>query len=213
MQNVIIVGEDPVTRQIIKKLLLEICPLGIQILREDPVRGSQIRQLAPNYNRLSASIPVILLADLDQADCPLTEQAAWLLHQPRHANFMFRFAVDEAESWLLADRGGFAHFLGIDADLIPEASAQRPREPLNLEIRLRYKTSLFLMRELAAHSTKAELKRQLTPLDLRSKSGEYNTALLPFIDQHWDVQAAVQNSSSLQRMVRRLQEWCAQSVN
>ena len=126
---------------------------------------------------------------------------------------MFRFAVDEAESWLLADRPGFATFLGIDINNIPEPTPLRPREPHNLEIRLRYKTSLFMMRELAAISPKAELKRQLTPLDNTSKSSEYNSAILPFIDQHWNVHTAVQNSYSLKKMVQRLQEWCAQTAN
>ena len=212
MRDVVIVGEDPVTRQVIKKLIHEICPNGLNIVREDPVRGSEVRRLAPNYNLLAATIPVILLADLDN-NCPPTEQADWLQNQPKHPNFMFRFAIDEAENWLLADRAGFAAFLGIDADLIPEPSALRPREPQNIEIRTRYKTSLFLMRELAAQSPNAELKRQLTPLDNTSKSSEYNSALLPFIDRHWDIHTALPNSRSLQKMVTRLQEWCAEADN
>lgn len=213
MKDVIIVGEDPVTRQVIKKLLLEICPEGFNVVREDPVRGSEVKKLTPNYNALAASIPVILLADLDNNNCPPSEQANWLNNQPKHSNFMFRFAVDEAESWLLADRTGFAAFLGIDASLIPKPSPSRAREPQNLEIRPKYKTSLFMMRELASNSSKPELKRQLTPLDQTSKSSEYNSALLPFIDQHWNVQTAIANSYSLQKMVRRLKEWCAKSAN
>lgn len=213
MKDVIIVGEDPVTRQVIKKLLAETCPEGFNIVREDPVRGSEVKKLTPNYNALAASFQVILLADLDNNNCPPSEQAAWLNNQPKHPNFMFRFAVDEAESWLLADRPGFATFLGIDINNIPEPTPLRPREPHNLEIRLRYKTSLFMMRELAAISPKAELKRQLTPLDNTSKSSEYNSAILPFIDQHWNVHTAVQNSYSLKKMVQRLQEWCAQTAN
>ena len=213
MKDVIIVGEDPVTRQVIKKLLQVTCPEGFNIIREDPVRGSEVKKLTPNYNALAASFPIILLADLDNNNCPPTEQAAWLNNQPKHPNFMFRFAVDEAESWLLADRPGFAAFLGIDVAQIPEPSPLRPREPHNLEIRTRYKTSLFMMRELASISSKAELKRQLTPLDHTSKSGEYNSALVPFIDQYWNVQTALANSYSLQKMVRRLQEWCTQPAN
>ena len=213
MKDVIIVGEDPVTRQVIKKLLQETCPDGFSILREDPLRGSEVKKLTPNYNALAASVPVILLADLDNNNCPPAEQAAWLNNQPKHPNFMFRFAVDEAESWLLADRNGLADYLGIDATKIPEPSALRPREPHNFEIRPRYKTSLFLMRELAAISPKTELKRQLTPLDNTSKSSEYNLALLPFIDRYWNVKDALVNSYSLKKMVLRLQEWCAQNTN
>lgn len=213
MKDVIIVGEDLVTRQVIKKLLQVTCPEGFNIIREDPVRGSEVKKLTPNYNALAASFPIILLADLDNNNCPPTEQAAWLNNQPKHPHFIFRFAVDEAESWLLADRQGFAAFLGIDVTQIPEPSPLRPREPYNLEIRPPYKTSLFMMRELASISPKAELKRQLTPLDRTSKSSEYNLAMLPFIDLHWNVQTAIENSYSLQKMVRRLQEWCTQPAN
>lgn len=74
--------------------------------------------------------------------------------------------------------------IGIDVTQIPEASPLRPRKPPNLEIRPLYKTSLFMMRELASISSKAELKGQLTPFDYTSKSGGYNSALLPFIDQN-----------------------------
>jgi hypothetical protein len=213
MKDVIIVGEDPVTRQIIKRLLLETCPQGFNIIREDPVRGSEVKKLTPNYNALAADIPVILLADLDNNDCPPTEQAKWLNNRPKHPNFMFRFAVDESESWLLADRAGFAHYLGIEISNIPEPASLRPREPHNIEIRTAYKPSLFLMLELAARSPHTELRRQLTPLDKTSKSREYNLGLLPFIDSHWNVQNALDNSHSLQKMVRRLQEWCTQNIN
>ena len=78
MKDIIIVGEDPVTRQVIKKLLQETCPDGFSILREDPLRGSEVKKLTPNYNALAASVPVILLADLDNNNCPPAEQAAWL---------------------------------------------------------------------------------------------------------------------------------------
>lgn len=209
MKDVIIVGEDPVTRQIIKKILEDLCPNGFNILREDPVRGSEIKKLAPNYNNLASNFPVILLADLDNADCPPSEQARWLSQQEKHPDFMFRFAVDEAESWLLADRLGFASFLGIEDSRIPLPSFLRPREPNNLEIRTSYKTSLFMMRELVPHSSKSEIKRQLTPIDHRSKGSEYNSALIPFIDKYWDVRAAAANSYSLQKMLSRIQEWCA----
>lgn len=211
MMDVVLVGEDPVTRAIAKRLMQETCPDGFNIVREDPVRGGEVRKLTPNYNALAAALPVILLADLDNAQCPVTEQALWLNNEAKHPHLLFRFAVDEAESWLLADRQGFAHFLGIGTERIPEPSPLRAREPHNLEIRPRCKTSLFLMLELAAHSPKHELKRQLTPLDKNSKSAEYNLALLPFIENQWNVANALNNSYSLQKMAQRLREWCARA--
>ncbi len=135
MVEVVIAGEDPATRAIIKRLMKDICPEGMLITREMPARGSQIKSMAPNFNKLAESFKVILLADLDQGHCPATEQAAWLNGEPRLPNFMFRFAVDEAESWLLADRKGFAGFLGVKTELIPEPTPANRKEPYNIEIR------------------------------------------------------------------------------
>ncbi len=207
--DVIIVSEDPVTTAIIKRLLNEICPEGISIIREDPARGGQIRQSAVKYNRLAQYHRIILLADLDR---PATERDAWLENDALHPNFMFRFAVDEAESWLLADREGFAQYLGVDTNLIPEPAALNRREPHNIEIRTPHKSSQFLMRELAVQATRTELKKQLLPRDRLSKGSEYNTALVPFVENNWNVRSAKENSYSLQTMYRRIEEWCAETV-
>lgn len=212
MMDVIIVGEDAVTKAIIKRLLHEICPHGINVIREDPARGGEIRNKTPNYNRLAQSTRVILLADLDNAHCPATEIQNWLSNSPKHPHFLFRFAVDEAESWLLADREGMARFLGISDDLIPMPSLQNNREPHNLEVRIPYKSSQFLMLELVPNSSKSEIKEMLTPKDRLSKGPEYNTALVPFIERDWNVGSARTNSHSLDRMMTRIQEWCDETL-
>jgi hypothetical protein len=59
-----------------------------------------------------------LLTDLDQHDCP-SQLIAGLLNHQCHVNFLFRVAVSEVESWALADREGFAQFLGISSVLVP----------------------------------------------------------------------------------------------
>jgi hypothetical protein len=207
--EVIIVGEDAVTQAVIRRLINAICPEGISILREDPARGGQIKAMAEKYNRLAQNYRIILLADLDLADCPLTEQQAWLGGKERHPHFMFRFACDEAESWLLADRPGFARFLGVRQDLIPEATARNiRREPENREIRPRVKSSFFIMHELAPQSGREPIREGLIPKDRRSKGPMYNSTLIPFIQNDWNVETARQNSDSLNRMCVRLQEWC-----
>ncbi len=211
--EVIIVGEDAVTQSIIKRLIKEVCPDGMSILREDPARGGQIRSLAARYNVLAQSYRIILLADLDQAVCPFTEQQAWLGNQPRHPRFMFRFAVDEAESWLLADRTGFARFLGIQPELIPMATpSNERREPDNLEIRPPVKSSFFIMHQLATISNRREIREALVPLNRSSKGPQYNSTLVPFIENDWNIEAARQNSRSLNRMYGRLQEWCHETL-
>lgn len=212
MLDVIIVGEDTATQAIIKRLIQDICPEGLRIVREAPSRGGQIKSLVVNFNQLASSYHVVLLADLDQGQCPATEQINWLRGMPKHPNFMFRFAVDEAESWLLADRHGFARFLGVNPDLIPEATPMNRKEPRNIEIRPPVKSSIFLMYNLVPHSTKQEIKSQLLPRDRFSKGGQWNSALTPFIENHWNISAAKENSYSLYKMYQRLSEWCAEAL-
>lgn len=209
--DVIIVGEDAVTQAIVKRLIKEICPDGIRIDRIDPARGGQIRSKVVNYNRLAAKERIVLLADLDQANCPVEEQQRWLNQVPKHPHFLFRFAIDEAESWLLADRNGLARFLQVNPELIPNPTAQNAREPHEIEVRTPYKSSLFLMWQLAANSADANLRVKLTPKSRGSKGPEYNTTLVPFIENLWDVRAALENSSSLRRMYDRLAQWCIES--
>ena len=74
--NAAIVGEDQVTREIIKKLISIYAPHLTQ-LNEIPARGSQALNAVnvERYNKLALSIPVILLTDLDDTLCaPMKKQ-------------------------------------------------------------------------------------------------------------------------------------------
>lgn len=53
----------------------------------------------------------LILTDLDQAPCSPELIAGWI-NRPRHANLLFRVAVKEAESWVIADREAFARRAG-----------------------------------------------------------------------------------------------------
>jgi hypothetical protein len=66
------------------------------------------------------------LTDLDQHGCAPEIIKGWLREQP-HGNLVFRVAVREVEAWLLADRVGFAKFLDVSIDLLP----QEPDEVLD----------------------------------------------------------------------------------
>lgn len=173
MMEVIIVGEDAVTQAIIKRLIGEICPNGMAILRTDPARGGQLKSLAPKYNQLAANHRIIMLAD----------------------------------------RSGFAEFIGVGQELIPEATGAGRLQPENTEIRTSVKSSLFVMHQLAAISAKREIREALVPVNRSSKGPQYNSALVPFIENDWDIDAARQNSNSLNRMYSRLQEWCNETLS
>jgi len=105
--------EDDLSEAVIRRLLLD---TG----REYAIgtvfgRGGfgYLRSRAKNWNAAAAAgTPVLLLTDLDQHPCPPVLIDDWLDIEP-HSNLIFRVAVREVESWLLADREGLADFLGI----------------------------------------------------------------------------------------------------
>ena len=83
------------------------------------------------FNYAKRGVPFLVGTDLDRYDCPPALISDWLA-QPKHHNLLIRVAVHEAEAWVLADREGFASFLGISAAKIPEdvEALAKPKETL-----------------------------------------------------------------------------------
>jgi len=204
MIDIIIVGEDAVTREIIKRLLRH-TRYDINVIREESIRGGEIKQTILNYTRLD--LPVCVLTDLDDSDCPPSLIRDWFGETPINSNLIFRVACDEAESWLIADKAGFAKFLGIKENLIPGLKKLDFKNPDNVELKFSYKPSLYMMRELVSKSRNKVIVEQLTPRKGAKKGPEYNTALVPFIQKYWDIEAAVKNSYSLGKAVKRISEF------
>lgn len=139
------------------------------------------------FNKAAKGTPFLLLADLDQAECPPILINEWLTVL-KHNNLIFRVAVREVESWLLAHRKAFAGFLGIRESLVPS----RPDE---LEDPKR------VLIELTAGSRKRSLREAIIPArGSTAKIGpDYNGALISFVQNRWNVQKAAERSPSLSR--------------
>ncbi len=110
------------------------------------------------------------------------------LKVPKHENLIFRIAVREIESWLLAHREAFASFLGI----------QKTQIPLNPD-ELRDPKSFLLT--LTKKSKKQSLKKAIVPAaGSTAKIGpDYNGVLISFVHNFWQVKEALKNSPSLKR--------------
>jgi hypothetical protein len=111
--KIFIVGEDPVTYAIIKRVLVY-CSDEFEIISELPARGGQIKSKITEFNNLSSNYPVILLMDLDNNGC--APQYVKDLIPNKNEKFILNVAVDEAEAWLMADRNGFADYFRIKLD-------------------------------------------------------------------------------------------------
>lgn len=139
------------------------------------------------FNKAARGIPFFVLTDLDQTDCPPKLINRWLT-VPKHDNLIFRIAVREIESWLLAHREAFASFLGIQ-------KSQIPLSPDDLE-----DPKSFLLK-LTKKSKKQSLKKAIVPaIGSTAKIGpDYNGVLISFVHNFWQVKEASKNSSSLNR--------------
>ncbi|WP_230458308.1 hypothetical protein [Leptospira weilii] len=131
----------------------------------------------------------------------------WLCGDSLRDHLLFRVACDEGESWLMSDVSGFSKWLSIDKDLIPQVSSKDKKRPDCVELNFNFKPSLYWMRELATRSSDTILREKLIPKVYAKKGPEYNSALLPFIQNIWNIEEAKQNSYSLRRAVERIQKF------
>jgi len=159
-----------------------------------PGRGAgYLKKNIKSFNELSKGFPFLLLTDLDNDECAPAKIRDWI-KVPLNSNFLFRIAVRESESWVLADRGSFSKFLDISINRIP----------FNTDVINDPKRFLI---NLIRSSRKNSLKNDIVPAKNSTASigRNYNEPLVRFVLEEWDVYEAVKHSESLKRMVERLQ--------
>ena len=180
---------------------------SLHVVGELPARGSQVKAKIPNFNLLAETIPVILLTDLDEEPCGPIGKSNLLGTIVQKPNFVINIAVDEVEAWLMADKEGFARYFGIPIAQMPISTMQKMSGRKALpEISVSVKSSWLFTHSLMQRSTHAERKAQVavSPTDKNCKGKEYNTAVVPFIQNVWNPEVARVASDSLNRMIVRL---------
>ena len=204
MKEIYIVGEDDVTKAVIRRLIQDYAP-ALSIKGELPARGGQLKSLIKNFNILSADIPVVLLEDLDTEDCAPLARKKLIGTDSQEEDFLINIAVDEAEAWLYADVSNLATYLKVPQAAIPQAKPLKMGGPhARLEVDTDQKTSRHLTKELILKSTDPELKQRIHSTDDQCKGKEYNPALLPFIEKYWNPEVARQSSYSLHTTIERI---------
>lgn len=189
----IVAVEDPLSEAITRKLFAEVRPdLPITTVLGNRGNG-YLRAKAREMNRVAAKLPVFLLTDLDsRTKCPPSVIADWLGGQPA-GNLLFRVAVIEVESWLLADREQAAAFIGVPDHRIP-ADTDAIADPKR-----------FLV-NLGRRSRSADLRTDLVPTagSTAAVGPMYNPRLGAFVSKHWSSLRARTASASLARTIERL---------
>ncbi len=191
LESVILAVEDELSEAISTKILNSFA-IKVMITLKDG-GNAYLREKASELNRAANKLDIFLLTDLDSPkNCPLGLIHSWI-KGPLSPRFMFRVAIMEVESWLMADRVGFANFLSIPIHRIPTVTddIRNPKE--------------FLV-SLARLSKKRKLRDELIPQQgSRIPIGYgYNTRLRAFVQDHWDLERAATVSTSLKRTLDRI---------
>jgi len=190
-----IVFEDALSKAVIQKIFFLLKP-PIQIGHSHSRGGNDyIRRNLKSFNLAAKGSPFFVLTDLDRAPCPPSLIQSWL-GMPRHPNLLFRIAVCEVESWVLADRKAFSAFLGVPIN----------RLPINPDQLIKPKAALI---DLVKKSKKKRLIEDIVPKPgSTAKIGRnYNGRLTAFVLERWDAHQAARNSESLCRTMRRLAQF------
>lgn len=157
-----------------------------------PKKGfGDIKANIAKYNKASEHFPFFVLTDLDNRECAPALLRDWL-PEKKSNGLLFRVAVREVESWLLADREGFSSFLGISKTIMP-LDPDGLHDP---------KETLF---SLVRRSRKRVLRDALLPTQFSKYGPDYNRTLGKFINATWTPESAAETNPSLRKAINALE--------
>ncbi|HEU4886434.1 MAG TPA: hypothetical protein VFV49_01010 [Thermoanaerobaculia bacterium] len=189
----IVAVEDVLSETVVRRLVAAIRPdQTISVVMRKNGRG-YLQSRARDLNRTAYSVPVLIVADLDRPiPCPADLIEEWL-SGPAAPGLLFRVAVMEIESWILADRDSFADFLAVPAHRIPPNTDEimHPKE--------------FIV-SLARKSRSKDIRVDLvpTPGATAAVGPAFNHRVGTFVSSSWNVQKAAHASPSLRRAISSL---------
>lgn len=188
--------EDPLSEAVARRILASVSPRREVSLCLGLKGKDYLRQKAEKLNQTAKGSPVFLLTDLDNPkDCPPGLIKSWL-KSTKQPNFLFRVAVMEVESWIMADRESFANFLSVPPERVPSNtdSIPKPKE--------------YLV-SLARQSKSSRLREDLVPAPggTNKVGPAYNLQLASFVTKTWSPESAAKVSHSLRRALDRLRDF------
>ena len=190
----VLIAEDSLSGVVAKKMIAE-ANKNYEVVNVILWNKDVIRKKIKDINKAAKGSVLFVLTDQDTADrCP--PNAINELPGALHPNLMYRFAVMEIESWVMAHREAISDFLSVPKNRIPDNTdtIDKPKE--------------YLI-NLARKSRSGRIKKDIVPRD-RSTSQvgpDYNRRLGEFVSRYWDVRIASQYSPSLARTFRKLQNF------
>ncbi len=195
MSGITLASEDELSEQVGLCLVAEVGLHAHQCLR----RGGSgyLRSRVGNFCQMAAREPVILITDLDQSACAPALIADWLQGAVQPAGLVFRVAVREIESWLIADHDALRALMGSRVRSITD-------DPDGLSDP---KRTLLQIAEKAPRDVREDMLARRNAV--ASQGLGYNARLCAMVREHWSPTRAANRSPSLARMRRRLRELAA----
>lgn len=182
--------EDPLHEALLRKTFAQ---LGFSVGKCFSHGGSgYLKTKIKAFNHAARVMPFLVLTDLDQVECAPALIKDWLSF-PKHPNLLFRVAVREVESWVLAHRESFSKYLGISQSKIP-SNVDEVIDPKQLLINLARKSKFRKIREAIVPRSESSAKQ----------GPDYNGALTTYLNEYWDINKAASNSPSLKKMIDAL---------
>lgn len=187
--------EDQLSRAVLKRLLRSLLgEVNLTELQANHGGFGWIKKKLHNYCKLAQHYQVILLTDLDQAECPPSLRSNWIdsagLSEPLPTKMSFNIAVTEVEAWLLADHTNLSSYLGVSIGSLPQnTEIADPKE--------------FLLNCVRQHGNR-QARTELLPNGNAKVGLGYNSFLSRFAMDHWDFLEASRRNASLHRALERI---------
>lgn len=195
MTLIYVATEDALSERIAESLINTYTP-GLRIaVRMGRSGNGYLRKKLPELIRTAQHVPVFLLTDLDDAQCPYRLISDWRNRLTLPENLVFRIAVREVESWILADPAAFSAHFGVP-------HARIPRNPDTLVDPKR--TLLNLVRRYGNRLARQEILPRARSSAMIGVG--YNDFLGRFVKEAWAPHRAANRSPSLSKAAARLGE-------
>jgi hypothetical protein len=188
-----LIYEDVLQKVVVEKAISVCFNEKFSIYNYYPGRGfGWIKNNINAFNYAAKYETFLAVVDLDRDICPLRKIQDWFNYPPNE-NLLFRIAVKEVESWIIADTLNFSKFLKLRESLLIK-NVDNIKDP---------KQYIF---DLIHKSNKRYLK-SICPEQNGRIGPDYNEKLSRFVNSSWDPFLAMKNSPSFKRMILRLNEY------
>lgn len=194
MRPVVLATEDALSEAVGQRMVKD-ADAGLTVTQKLRRGGfGYLKSRMRNFCQIARRTPLLLLTDLDTAECPAALIEDWSRRDAIPERLLFRVAVRQVESWLLADRDGMARLLKVSTRLLPHDPDALPDAKRSL-LQLAQRAPRAIREDLVAESGAAA-----------AQGLGYNAVLSNFVRTSWNPSRAEHRSNSLARARMRMHE-------